>query len=70
MVVSHEMGHFFGLMAHSRRCIDVTSYYTDGKGGQCQTTDPGLLKAFGEYRATLPTACDIERCRRANAQAR
>ncbi len=69
MVISHEMGHFFGLMAHSRRCIDVTSYYTDGKGGQCQAADPGLLKAFGEYRATLPTACDIERCRRANAAA-
>ncbi len=66
MVVSHEMGHFFGLMAHSRRCIDVTSYYSDGKGGECQVADRALLKAFGEYRSVLPTACDIERCRRAN----
>lgn len=70
MVISHEMGHFFGLMAHSRRCIDVTSYYHDGKGGECLVAERSLLKAFGEYRATLPTACDIERCRRANAAAR
>jgi hypothetical protein len=26
MVISHEMGHLFGVMAHSRRCVDVTSY--------------------------------------------
>ena len=70
MVVSHEMGHFFGLMAHSRRCIDVTSYYTDGKGGECQVSDRALLKAFPEYRSVLPTACDIERCRLANHKPR
>ena len=70
MVVSHEMGHFFGLMAHSRRCIDVTSYYTDGKGGECQVGDRALLKAFPEYRSVLPTACDIERCRLANHKPR
>lgn len=70
MVVAHELGHFYGLMAHSRRCIDVTSYYSDGKGGECQVADRALLKAFVEYRSTLPTACDIERCRRANGFAR
>ena len=26
MVISHEMGHLYGLVAHSRRCVDVTSY--------------------------------------------
>lgn len=66
MVLSHEMGHFYGLMAHSRRCVDVLSYYHDGKGGQCFTRNPGLLKAFPEYRSSLPTACDIQRCRMLN----
>lgn len=66
MVLSHEMGHFYGLMAHSRRCVDVLSYYHDGKGGQCFTRNPGLLKAFPEYRSSLPTACDIQRCRLLN----
>lgn len=63
MVLSHEMGHFYGLVAHSRRCVDVLSYYHDGKGAQCTTRNPGLLKAFPEYRSSLPTACDIQRCR-------
>lgn len=66
MVISHEMGHFFGLMAHSRRCVDVTSYYNDGKGGSCYARDLSQLKSVVEYRATLPTACDIQRCRIAN----
>lgn len=66
MVISHEMGHFFGLMAHSRRCVDVTSYYHDGKGGQCFARDLSQLKKFTEYRSILPTACDIQRCRAAN----
>jgi hypothetical protein len=66
MVVSHEMGHFFGLMAHSRRCVDVTSYYNDGKGGTCYARDLTQLKTVVEYRSTLPTACDIQRCRIAN----
>ena len=66
MVISHEMGHHFGLMAHSRRCIDVTSYYDNGKGELCLTRDAVPRKAGVEYRALLPTACDIERCARAN----
>ena len=70
MAVSHEMGHFLGLVAHSRRCVDVMSYYDDGKGQRCSLRDPAALKAHIEYRASLPTACDIQRCRSANGLAR
>lgn len=66
MVVSHEMGHFFGVMAHSRRCVDVTSYYNDGKGQTCSIRGGGKLTPGVEYRSTLPTACDIARCKAAN----
>ncbi len=66
MVISHEMGHFFGLMAHSRRCVDVTSYYTNVQGDSCRIRDGRALPAGVEYRSTLPTACDIARCRAAN----
>ena len=67
MAISHEMGHFFGLMAHSRRCVDVMSYYTFGKAGEtCRTRDGGAYTALAEYRALLPTACDIARCRAVN----
>lgn len=67
MVISHEMGHLFGLMAHSRRCVDVTSYYHNGAGEKCYSRDPAGIGRVVEYRHILPTACDIERCRRANA---
>jgi hypothetical protein len=70
MAVSHEMGHFFGLMAHSRRCVDVMSYYDDGHGQTCTLRPGGSLRAAREYRALLPTACDIARCRAVNAPAR
>lgn len=66
MTVAHEMGHFLGLVAHSRRCVDVMSYYDDGKGGRCSLREPAALKAYVEYRSPLPTACDIQRCRAAN----
>lgn len=66
MVISHEMGHLFGLMAHSRRCVDVTSYYDNGRGEQCYARDRSQLKTVVEYRSALPTACDIQRCRSAN----
>ena len=66
MVLSHEMGHFYGMMAHSRRCIDVLSYYHDGKGGQCYSRFPDIIRKFPEYRSTLPTACDIQRCKTLN----
>ena len=67
MVVSHEMGHFFGLMAHSRRCVDVMSYYDNGKGEQCRTRAGAMPAMRGDYRALLPTACDIARCRALNS---
>ncbi len=67
MVVSHEMGHFFGLMAHSRRCVDVMSYYDNGKGERCFTRDGRQPSARGDDRALLPTACDIARCRALNS---
>jgi hypothetical protein len=66
MVISHEMGHFFGIMAHSRRCVDVTSYYRNGQGETCTIRGGGALIPGVEYRATLPTACDIARCRQIN----
>lgn len=66
MAISHEMGHFFGLVAHSRRCIDVMSYYHDGQGHLCNTRDGGSYRTVPEYRALLPTACDIARCRAVN----
>lgn len=66
LVISHEMGHFFGLMAHSRRCIDVVSYYDNGKGEKCYSRDPAQMRGYREYRYEFPTACDIERCRKLN----
>jgi len=68
MVISHEMGHFFGLMAHSRRCVDVMSYYTDAQGQRCSTRDGGDHRRVPEYRALLPTACDIARCKAVNGR--
>ena len=70
MALSHEMGHFFGLVAHSRRCIDVMSYYDNGHGERCSTRDGGSPKAVVEYRALLPTACDIARCKAVNGLTR
>jgi hypothetical protein len=55
-------------MAHSRRCVDVLSYYHDGKGGKCSSRDLAGMANFVEYRHVLPTACDIQRCRTANGQ--
>jgi hypothetical protein len=69
MVLSHEMGHFFGLMAHSRRCVDVMSYYDNGQGERCFTRDGHVPAGRTDYRALLPTACDIARCRALNAGA-
>ena len=68
MVLSHEIGHFYGLMDHSRRCIDTLSYYHDDKGERCQTRHPEAFKRFKEYRSSLPTACDIQRCRILNGR--
>ena len=68
MVVSHEIGHFQGLTAHSKRCVDVLSYYTSGTGEKCFIRNNGVLPTDIEYRSQLPTACDIKRCRVANGQ--
>ena len=68
MALSHEIGHFFGLMAHSRRCVDVMSYYDNGQGEVCAIRGGGSHKALPEYRAVLPTACDIARCRAVNGK--
>jgi hypothetical protein len=68
MVVSHEIGHFQGLTAHSKRCVDVLSYYTSGTGEKCLIRNNGVLPTDIEYRSQLPTACDIKRCRAANGQ--
>jgi len=66
MVLSHEMGHFFGLMAHSRRCVDVMSYYDNSRGERCFTRDGQPPAGRNDYRALLPTSCDIARCRALN----
>jgi len=68
MTLAHELGHFHGLMAHSKRCVDVMSYYNDGHGGTCELRDPAAFKSRIEYRSTLPTACDIARCRAVNGR--
>jgi len=66
MTISHEMGHFLGLEAHSRRCVDVLSYYTFGNDGVCSIRDRNAFKSVIEYRSSLPTECDIQRCKRLN----
>ena len=66
MVLSHEMGHFYGLMSHSRRCVDVMSYYTNAQGERCSTRDGHWPVGSTDYRALLPTACDIARCQALN----
>jgi hypothetical protein len=66
MVVSHEVGHFQGLIAHSRRCVDVLSYYSNEAGEKCSIRGKGAMPQNFEYRSLLPTACDIQRCRIAN----
>lgn len=66
MTASHEIGHFQGLSSHSKRCVDVLSYYSVG-GEKCTTRNGGSMPlGFYEYRSSLPTSCDIERCRIAN----
>lgn len=66
MVISHEMGHLFGVVAHSRRCVDVSAYYRNVQGEQCRIRGGAPLPPGVEYRSVLPTACDIQRCRAAN----
>jgi S1-C subfamily serine protease len=66
MLISSLMGKFFGLRANSRRCVDVTSFYSNGKGEKCVARDIKTRQYFTEFRSSLPTACDIQRCQIAN----
>jgi len=66
MTLSHEIGHFYGLTAHSKRCIDVLSYYKDASGAECTVGSKEEFKRYIEYRSEFPTACDLQRCRRNN----
>jgi hypothetical protein len=66
LVLSHEIGHFYGLMAHSRRCVDVTSYRRNAQGAACFTRDGH--HPVTEYRSFFPTACEIARCKAINAR--
>lgn len=68
MTLSHEMGHFYGLVAHSKRCIDVLSYYKDSRGQSCSIRDRSEFSKVIEYRSPLPTACDIKRCKIINGK--
>ena len=43
MTASHEIGHFQGLSSHSKRCVDVLSYYAvGGKNAICVAMCPCL----------------------------
>ncbi len=66
MTLSHEIGHFYGLVAHSKRCVDVLSYYKDASGAECTVGSKEEFKRYIEYRSEFPTACDLQRCRRNN----
>jgi hypothetical protein len=68
LVISHEIGHFLGLQRHSRRCVDVMSYYSDEKGSECISGVLNWKSGYREYRSHLPTACDIQRCRAINGR--
>lgn len=70
-VIGHELGHFFGLIfglnfgliALSRHCADVMICCDNSRGETGRTRDGSAYQTVAEYRALLPTACDIERCR-------
>lgn len=72
-LISHEMGHAFGLREHSARCLDVMA--TWDSFDKCERL-PAANRSFeaGGRRFsvpmhTLPTACDIQRCRLENGTA-
>lgn len=72
-LISHEMGHAFGLVEHSARCIDVMA--TEDSFDKCDRDPaaPRLLTDKGRMFAVkgqaFPTACDIKRCRQVNGLA-
>lgn len=69
-LISHEMGHVFGLREHSARCLDVMA--TWDAFDKCERApaanriieDKG--RRFSMPSHAFPTACDIRRCRMAN----
>jgi hypothetical protein len=70
-LISHEMGHAFGLVEHSARCVDVMA--TEDSFDKCDR-DPAAPrtiqdtdKLFFVKQQAFPTACDIKRCREVNA---
>jgi len=72
-LISHEMGHAFGLVEHSARCVDVMA--TEDSFDKCDR-DPAAPrtirdtdKLFFVKQQAFPTACDIKRCRVVNGLA-
>jgi hypothetical protein len=65
-LISHEMGHAFGLVEHSARCVDVMA--TEDSFDKCDRDPaaPRLVqdtdKVFFVKQQAFPTACDIKRC--------
>jgi hypothetical protein len=70
-VISHEMGHAFGVVEHSARCLDVMATYDSFDGCETRPAANRVLEDGGrvfEFKGHLfPTACDIQRCRKVNA---
>jgi len=69
-LISHEMGHAFGLIEHSARCVDVMA--TEDSFDKCdrEPAAPRTLQDSGKIffikGQAFPTACDIKRCRQVN----
>jgi hypothetical protein len=69
-LISHEMGHAFGLVEHSARCIDVMA--TEDSFDKCdrEPAAPRPVRDKDRIYAVkgeaFPTACDIKRCRQVN----
>jgi hypothetical protein len=72
-LISHEMGHAFGLVEHSARCVDVMA--TEDSFDKCDRDPaaprlvPDTDKVFFVKQQAFPTACDIKRCRVVNGLA-
>jgi hypothetical protein len=70
-VIAHEMGHSYGVVEHSARCIDVMATYDAFDKCEQSPVAPRLIedgnRVFQLRAHTLPTACDIQRCRKVNS---
>lgn len=73
-VIAHEMGHSYGVVEHSARCIDVMATYDSFDKCEQSPVAPRLIedgeRVFQMRAHTFPTACDIQRCRRVNSAVR